>query len=181
MIILIIGAPFAGKTTLLKELSNKGVKVFHTDSYITEIYKPGGIGFNKIVEEFGNDYVLSNGVNRKLIKEKIIKDENFLFRLNELIHPLIKEKLNGKNNYVAELPIMSNSPIKFNYDKVVLVKANKKILKNRIEQKMGMKNEEFINYIISKWDNNIKADIIVDTSNGIESEKIEEIIQLVNK
>ncbi len=39
MIIVLVGSPLAGKTTLLNKLKEKGVKVFHSDSFVNQIYK----------------------------------------------------------------------------------------------------------------------------------------------
>jgi len=55
--------------------------------------------------------------------------------------------LEGKDNYVAELPIITNSPIKFNYDKIILVKASKEEIIKRFNN-TTIRNPEFIKKII---------------------------------
>ncbi len=177
MIAVIIGVPFSGKTTLLKKLKEKNIKVFHADSYITEIYQPRQIGYMTIKEELGEEYITPTGINRKAIKTEVEKNPKFLIRLNEVIHPIIKARLEGKDDYVAELPIITSSPIKFNYDKVILVKADPEILKQRISNKMNVENEVFIDYIISKWDNNIESDIVIDTTNDITEDQVNDLIK----
>jgi dephospho-CoA kinase len=65
MIIAIIGSPLAGKTHLLKELSNRGIKVFSADTYVKQIYQVGQPGYIVIKEELGEEFVNDEGVDKK--------------------------------------------------------------------------------------------------------------------
>lgn len=173
MIIIITGSPLSGKTTLLKELQKNGVKVFSADTFVTNIYKAGEEGYELIKETLGEEFVTPESVNRRVLAEWATIDDN-LTRLNELIHPLIFNYLEGKDNYVAELPILTNSPIKFKYDKLVLVKAKPETIVNRFE-KTNLRNPAFIAKIIDDWNIDIPFDIEIDTTNNIKDKHIEEI------
>lgn len=150
MKIVLIGSPLSGKTTILKELKGKNIPIFSADTFIHEIYKKGNTGYDLIKKEFGNEFLNDDSVNRKAISNKIVKDHNFLLRLNELIHPLIKDYLDGKDGYVAELPIINNSSVSFKYDKIVLVTCSEDELKRRFEKKVKNINHEFIDHLIKK-------------------------------
>jgi len=67
MILILIGSPLSGKTTLLKELKNNNVPVFQADSYITSIYKKGEIGYKMIKENIGEEFVNEDFVNKRLL------------------------------------------------------------------------------------------------------------------
>lgn len=179
MIAVIIGSPLSGKTTLLKELSDRGVKVFSADTYIKQIYQPGQIGYNKIKEELGAELVNDEGVDRKAVAIFASNEEN-LKRLNETIHPLIKEYLEGKDNYVAELPIITTSPVKFNYDKIIMVKASPEVIKQRFLER-NFASESFVQKIIDDWNHDFEANYVVDTTNGILESDISNIIKLINE
>ena len=172
MIIALVGAPSAGKTTILKLLNQKGFKVFHADSFISEQYKKGNKGYQIIKEILGDEFVLNDKVNKERLREEIKRDENFLIRLNELIHPIIFDYLKDKDNFIAEIPIVTSSPIKFKYDKIINIYASKEILRKRISQKTNIKNKEFLDFIINKWDNELKYDYQIDTSNKINEESL---------
>lgn len=169
MIIVLLGAPKSGKTTILKELQKKGFKVFHADSFINKEYQKGMKGYEIIKENFGDSFVTDKSVDRDKIKEEIFNDPDFILRLNELIHPLIKKHLEKKDNFIAELPIISSTPIKFNYDKLILVKASNEAIKKRLS---STTNEFFLNYIIKKWNQPFKFDYVIDTTNGFKINKI---------
>ena len=162
MIIALIGSPLAGKTVLLKKLQEKGVRVFHADSFITKIYEKGQKGYDVIEKNLGKEFVNEERVNKRALAEWACEDDN-LKRLNEIIHPLVKEHLEGKDNFVAELPILSNSPVKFNYDKISLVKASTEEIKKRF-QNSKIQNPIFINKIIDDWNTDIDFDFIVETT-----------------
>lgn len=179
MIIVLIGSPLSGKTTLLKRLQENGARVFSGDSHITKIYKAGEEGYNTIKENLGEEFVNEVSVDKRKLAEWASIDEN-LQRLNELIHPLIYNYLEGKDNYIAELPIVTNSPVKFKYDKLILVRADKETITERFA-KTRITNPEFINKIISDWNDEIECDYVVDTSNDIKNEDIENIINTLNE
>ncbi len=180
MIIAIVGAPLSGKTTLLKRLQENGARVFSADSFVAGIYKQGQEGYELIKEQLGEEFVNPNEVNRRAVAEWIAEDESNLNKLNEMIHPLIFNYLEGKDNFIAELPIVSNSHIKFKYDKLLLVKANDETMIERFNNSK-LRNPEFIKKIIEDWNNEIDYDIVVDTTNGIKEEDISNIIKLINE
>ncbi len=166
MIIVLVGSPFSGKTTLLNKLKNKGIKVFHSDSFVSEIYQKDREGYKTIVNEFGYDYVNDKGVDKTKLKELIIRKPETLIRINEIIHPIIFNYLEGKDDYVAELPIVTTSPIKFKYDKIVLIKAEENTLLERLNNS-NKKNDIFAKKMIKKWRNiedKINFDLVINTS-----------------
>ena len=179
MIIALIGSPLAGKTTLLKEFQKKGIKVFSADSFVTQIYKKDNEGYNIIKKELGDQFVTETSVNKRELA-KWASIEGNLNILNELIHPIIFNYLEGKDNYIAELPILTKSPVKFKYDKLVMVKASPEKIKERFESKQIM-NPLFIEQIIKDWNNDIPFDYVIDTTNDIKENDISNIIKLVDK
>lgn len=102
-----------------------------------------------------------------------------LERLNELIHPLIFSYLEDKDDFIAELPIISNSPVKFKYDKLILVTANEETIINRFS-KTKLRNPNFIKKIIDDWNQEIEYDYIIDTTNNVKDEDIDNIIKMIN-
>ena len=172
MKIVLVGPPFAGKTTLLKKIQSEGIKVFHADSFVNEIYKPGEIGYKLIEENFGSEFVNANGVDKQKLSRLVSDDSEMMNKLNVTIHPLIKERLDGKDDYVAELPIITTSPIKFDYDKLILVTADAETIAERMNENIDQINKEFIIEMINKWNSNIEYDLVVNTSKEYEVKNI---------
>lgn len=180
MIIALIGSPLSGKTSLLKKLKERGINIFSADVFINEIYKKNKQGYNLIKNTLGFEFVNEDAVNRRKLAEWCVENDN-LQKLNSLIHPLIFDYLDKKDNFVAELPIISTSNIKFNYDKLVFVYASKNVLVERFI-KRKVKNPNFVKKIIDDWyDLKIEFDLKVDTTNGISDEIVKEILNLFNE
>jgi len=51
---------------------------------------------------------------------------------------------------VAELPIITTSPIKFDYDKLILVTADAETIAERMNENIDQINKEFIIEMINK-------------------------------
>ncbi|BDV03158.1 dephospho-CoA kinase [Candidatus Hepatoplasma crinochetorum] len=180
MIIVLVGSPFSGKTTVLKKLQENNIKVFHADSFVRKIYTKDHEGYFLIKKYFGDQFVNEKEVDRKKLGLFVTKDKEQLQKLNEIIHPVIKNYLENKDNYVAELPIISSSPIRFKYDKLILIKADKKEIIKRAKDNKAY--YPFIEEMINKWDNlSVKFDYVIDTTNNIKNKDIEYIKNLFKK
>lgn len=180
MKIVLIGSPGAGKTTLLKKLQQKNVNVFHADSYVNQIYKKGNIGYDVIKKEFGDEFVNDLKVDKLKLGNFLSKNPNLIEKLNQIIFPLIKNYLKGKDNFVAELPIINNSNIKFDYDFVVLVCADENVIYDRLSKNKKIERE-FVKNMVKNWDNNKhEFDLVVDTSSGINDIDIKKIVEKLN-
>ncbi|BDV03708.1 MAG: hypothetical protein HPPSJP_4290 [Candidatus Hepatoplasma scabrum] len=178
MIIILIGSPFSGKTTILKELQKEKVRVFHADSFVKKIYLKNGEGYKLIKKYFGKQFVTDKSVDRRKLGILVTNNPQELKKLNEMIHPIIKNHLKDQDNYVAELPIISSSPIKFNYDKLILIKADKNEIIKRAKESGNY--YPFIEKMIEKWDNlAIKFDYVIDTTNGLKEKDIKYIKNLL--
>lgn len=178
MIIALVGSPLSGKTTILKELHRNGIKIFSADSFVLKMYKHGEDGYNIIKKEVGPEFVNNIDVDKKELAKWASDDEN-LKRLNELIHPLIFDYLEGKDNYVAEMPALTSSHIRFKYDKIILIKASPKVISERFSKRKIM-NPDFIKKLIKDWETDIPFDYVIDTTNNIKEDDISNIIKLIN-
>ncbi len=178
MIIALIGSPLSGKTTVLKKLQENGMRVFSADAHVKKIYQVGEEGYNIIKENLGDEFVNETSVDRRLLAAWASEEGN-LERLNEMIHPLIYNYLEDKDDFIAELPIITNSSVKFKYDKLVLVKASEEKIIERFN-KTKLRNPEFIKKIIKDWENDLEYDFVIDTTNDVQENDINTIINMIN-
>lgn len=141
MLICVTGKMGSGKTTFLNFIANQGYKVFEADAYIREIYKKDGIGYNKIIETFGKEFVNETEVDRKKIGKLVFNNPQELDKLNKAILPLIinwiKEIKKNNDEAIVELAIYFNYIDKFEdlFDKIVLIKGKKEIEDKKVIEK----------------------------------------------
>lgn len=189
MKIVITGYSGSGKSELMKMLKVEGCNVFMADEYVHQIYQFGEIGYNIIKKEFGLDYINEGEVDRKKLGNLVFNDSTQLEKLNNLIIPLIRKKiesLNNKQKWYVELAIFLNYPNQFKniFDKVVFVKQDKGIIdKNNAEKFRHIENlPTFCSKVIKNNNkiNGFQIDYIVDNSGNLSQLK-EEVFKLMKQ
>ncbi len=83
-----------GKSTVCKMFSNLGVPIIDTDSLARQAVTIGSPCFNMLVENFGNDILLSDGtLDRKKLRDIVFADDVKLGELESIVHPEIRKLL----------------------------------------------------------------------------------------
>lgn len=130
-LICICGFVGEGKTTSTNFFNDLGFQTFITDKWIHSIYKKHQIGYKLIKKLFGNKYVNETEVDRKKLKELIVKDKVAKYRLEKNINSLIYKKINQlkqKRTFIfVELGIFLYNSSYFSdlFDKVIVVNGRK--------------------------------------------------------
>ena len=124
----VTGSIASGKTTVARMLAEKKYPFFNADREVKKIYK-STIFTKKICKAFK----LKNKKNIKNKVKKIIsKDQNCLKILEKIIHPIVRGKLKNftkankkKKIIIFEIPLLIESKLVNNYDKIVFVNSKK--------------------------------------------------------
>jgi len=144
----ITGSLASGKTTVAKMIAGSKYPLFDADKEVKKIYKKNF--FKKMIHK---KFELKNKKNlKKKIKEKIFKNKNSLKKLEKIIHPLVRKELKKfvkknirKKLLVFEIPLLIESKLMRNYDKIIFV-SSKKTLRMKRHLKAG-KNIKFFNLL----------------------------------
>jgi len=96
----------SGKSTVAEFLAERGAHVIDADRVAHEVYAPGTLGFERIVERFGEDVVGDDGmIDRARLGALVFRDPAALADLNGIVHPLVRAEVAAR---VAE--IVSDDP-----------------------------------------------------------------------
>jgi len=188
MIIGITGSFGTGKTAVANMFKNYGFRVINADKLYHGLYENEKSLRKKILEEFKT-------LNRNEIKKIVFKDYKKLKRLNAITHPIIikqlkkevtnikksiekktlknKKILNNKKLKINKIKIIVDIPLLFEskseklFDKIIVVKCNKKTqIERALKNKKYSKKE--INQIIKSQmplkDKIKKADFVIDNN-----------------
>ncbi len=95
----------SGKTTVARILSALGASVIHADQVGHEVYAPGTPGWQRVVDAFGVDILDdAKAIDRRKLGARVFADRAELERLNAIVHPLIKETIEGRIAAFRSMP-----------------------------------------------------------------------------
>lgn len=92
-IIGITGGIGTGKSTVLHILEKEyNACIVEADQLAHRLMEPGQTAYNKIVQIFGNKILCKDRkIDRRILGDIVFQDEKALGRLNEIVHPAVKE------------------------------------------------------------------------------------------
>lgn len=169
MIIAITGNIGSGKTTVADIFQKAGFKVINVDKIGHELYFRPDVK-KKIIRRF-SERILTNGdIDRRKLKNIVFNNSKRLIELNKIVHPEIIKEIKKISKQSKKIVIDGALIIeaKFNeYDKLILITADKKTQISRLTMKRKYTRKEIINIINSQLPQEKKisyADYIVDNS-----------------
>ena len=129
----------SGKTLVSKIFKHLGVPVFNADQEAKKIVNADPEIIKTLKKRFGNSIYSDNGIDRKKLADIIFNDEKALKKVNQIIHPKVREYFNiwAKNNLhlpyvIEEAAILFESKANVDMDFTINVQANELIRIKRV-------------------------------------------------
>ena len=134
-----------GKSTASQFLYDLGFKVADTDDIARKLVEPGEPALEDIVKVFGKEVLQDNGeLDRKKAAEIVFSDDSKRLKLEEILHPLIRETWELRlNEWSAEneklgvvvIPLLYETECERYFDKVVCMACSRDIQLQRLRQR----------------------------------------------
>src|SRR5258708_15974238 len=130
-----------GKSTVAEMLRGQGAVVVDADKAAHAVYEPGTPGFDSVVREFGKGYVKDGRIDRKSLGELVFRDADARRRLNDIVHPLVREWMaqrtaeaveGGAAGVVQDVPLLSDNHRDPLFSSVVLVYVPEQVQIDRL-------------------------------------------------
>jgi len=129
----------AGKSTVADLFSQKGAVVIRSDELARQVIEPQTPGFQQVIDRFGKDFVNSEGyIDRAKLAQIVFQDDAALKDLENIIHPLVRSKINqiidqhtSETIIVNEIPLLLEKKMESLFDFLVIVISSEK---NRLER-----------------------------------------------
>ena len=173
-----------GKSSVTEAFQSLGAAVINADLLGHDAYLPGTIGFEEVVTEFGQEIVGSDGqIDRKKLGPIVFSDSSKMDRLNEIMHPLIRDliderlvSLESSQNKVAvvEAAILIEAGWKSLFDEIWVVISDREEVINRLGVRNGLSREDAVKRIDSQMSNNERiehGDVVVENTGSMEDLK----------
>jgi dephospho-CoA kinase len=175
----ITGGVGSGKSAVLDHLrENPRFKVSEADRIAEDLLLPGSAVFNSVIEILGKDVLSEDGtIDRKKMASLIFNDRDKLKKINGIIHPAVRDKVQEEKNiylrsgecdiYFLEAALL----IECGYDKICdelwYIYAEPEVRKKRLKDSRGYSDEKTDSIMKSQLDDSIfreKCRIIIDNS-----------------
>ena len=170
-----------GKSSVTEAFQSLGAAVINADLLGHDAYLPGTIGFEEVVTEFGQEIVGSDGqIDRKKLGPIVFSDSSKMDRLNEIMHPLIRDLIDERlvclestQNKVAvvEAAILIEAGWKSLFDEIWVVISDREEVINRLGVRNGLSREDAVKRIDSQMSNNERiehGDVVVENTGSME-------------
>jgi len=170
-IVGLTGGIGSGKTTVAKLFKELGVPVYNSDLRAKKLMKNSREIRTAVIDLLGKDSYVLERLNKKYIADKVFSNKELLQKLNAIVHPAVRNDFlrwvkSKKTPYVIqEAAILFENSSYSNFDKIILVKAPKKVRLERILERDKGSKEEILARMENQWDDSEKiplSDYIIE-------------------
>ena len=121
----------SGKSTAARMFADLGAIVIDADAIAKEVLEPGQVGYESVVNNFGEEILDSSGnIDRVILAGKVFGDTTKLKELEEIVHPAvatkvaqIRESLPAGSIIIYDTPLLIEKSLQQQFDQVIVVLA----------------------------------------------------------
>lgn len=191
MIILgLTGSIGAGKTATAAMFAARGVPVHDADAVVHRLYDVSGTAVDKVGAAFPG-VTVKGRIDRALLSARVVDDAAALKRLEEIVHPLVREaeerflaeaRTRHARLVVLEIPLLFETGGEQRCNVVAVVSAPPDLLRERVLARPGMTEEKFSSILAQQTSDEEKrrrAHFVIDTAEGfaVAEKQVEDIIR----
>jgi dephospho-CoA kinase len=175
----------SGKSEVSSRLAALGAVVVDADRAARAVVEPGTPGLGRIAQTFGPGVLQADGaLDRARLAEIVFGDEGALAKLNEIVHPLVREWMRAAEEaavashgdgvvVVHDIPLLVESGEERvgEFDVIVVVDVPPEVQAERLAQARGMTAEQARARMAAQATREQRlaiADIVIDNSGTLE-------------
>ena len=181
-VIGLTGGIGSGKTTVANLFAAQQIDIIDADIVAREVVEPGSAGLQAIVEKLGSDILLTDGtLNRSKLREAIFTDNQLKEWLNQLLHPMIRQKMQhdiaaAQSPYcLLVVPLMVENNLQAMTDRLLVVDVAEEIQIARTQQRDNVPAEQVRSILASQASREqrlaVADDVICNNGNGDDLEQ----------
>ncbi|CCN46909.1 dephospho-CoA kinase [Vibrio nigripulchritudo MADA3029] len=182
------GGIASGKTTVANLFQEHfGIEIVDADVIAREVVEPGSEGLSKIVEHFGSDILSTDGsLDRSQLRSRIFENENEKLWLNDLLHPMIRQKMKQNLALIQSpyallvVPLLVENNLQSMANTVLVVDVERDTQISRTMNRDGVSKaqvESILNSQASHDERLAHADHVVD-NNQSDADLLSQVTQL---
>ena len=145
----ILGDIGSGKSFVARQF---GYPIFNADKEVNKIYSKNRTCFKKLKKKLPK-YIKSYPINKTDLSNAILEDNRNLKKIVNIVHPLIRKKLNSflKKNFkkkivILDIPLLIENKLNKKKDILVFVEAKKKEINLRLKKRINYNKKLLDNF-----------------------------------
>lgn len=142
MVVGLTGGIGSGKTTVADLFAKYEINVIDADVIAREVVEPGTPGLTAIINKLGPDILLTDGtLDRSKLRQAIFNQQPLKEWLNNLLHPLIREKMQDEVKKATSpycllvVPLMVENNLQAMTHRLLVVDVDEEIQVARTQQR----------------------------------------------
>ncbi|MFC1720087.1 dephospho-CoA kinase [Pseudomonadota bacterium] len=175
--VVLTGGIASGKTAVSECFYRLGATVIDTDLIARQIVEPGHPALSRIVDEFGEEFLDSDGqLDRRRMRDAIFSDAEQKSRLEAILHPLIEMEVIRQIDQLAApycilvIPLYAESSHYSWNDRVLVVDVDEETQLERVMARDNINREQaqaILNAQASREERLALADDVLDNSGSL--------------
>ncbi|KJG21698.1 dephospho-CoA kinase [Photobacterium iliopiscarium] len=187
MVIGLTGGIGSGKTTVANVFTEYGIDLIDADIIARDVVAIGSGGLARITEKFGNRILLDDGnLDRSQLRTAIFSDPQLKNWLNQLLHPLIREKMLADIDRATSpyclliVPLMIENNLQTLTDRLLVVDVDQQTQIMRTQQRDNVSLEQINNILAAQASRQQRLDAADDIicNNGDNQALLTQVAQL---
>lgn len=181
--IAITGSIACGKSEAINYLKSLGLNIIETDKLVHLLYEDKKV--INIIKNTFNDVITEGKVDRKKLAKIIFTDNNEKIKLENIIHPMIRNIIAKQTNTVfVEIPLLFESHMEDLFDVIICITVDTNTQIDRLMKRNNITKEDalvLINSQMKKEDKEKLSDYVIYNSEDICTlqSRIDEIIKKI--
>jgi dephospho-CoA kinase len=187
MVIGLTGGIGSGKTTVANVFAEYGIDLIDADIIARDVVAIGSVGLARITEKFGNRILLDDGnLDRSQLRTAIFSDPQLKNWLNQLLHPLIRDKMLADIDRATSpyclliVPLMIENNLQTLTDRLLVVDVDQQTQIMRTQQRDNVSLEQINNILAAQASRQQRLDAADDIicNNGDNQALLTQVAQL---
>lgn len=165
--VAVTGGLSSGKSSVCRFFKELGAYVVSADEIVHQLLSSKNSLSKKVIDLLGEDILVEGRIDRSKIAEKVFSNNELLMKLENLLHPAVKEEMQKQYQiaqmtdtatlFVAEIPLLFETDGGKDYDHILCVVTSPETGATRFQSLTGYGKDEYLRRMSRQYNIEKKA------------------------
>lgn len=179
LIVGLTGGIGSGKSTVAKLFEAKGITIIDADKIARDVTEPGTSALYQIVSQFGTEILTpTQSLNRAKLRDLIFHDKNKRIWLENLLHPIIRSRINHDINLITSaygivvIPLLVETDPNPLINRILVIDTDEKNQITRTKERDQLSEDAIVTILkqqASRAERLAAADDVIHNEGGVDA------------